>query len=228
MHEKLKKETLLLNKKLVDAGLVLFTWGNASIRDLDSGLVAIKPSGVPYSELKQSDIVIMDIDGNIVHGNKKPSSDTPTHLELYKNFSGIRSIIHTHPRFATAYAQAKKGIICLGTTHADDFYGDIMVTRDLSDDEISDNYERNIGKVIVETFSGKDPLTIPACLVSSHGPFVWGTTSENALHNAILLEYLAEMNVNTSIITPDIPQINQNLMIKHYLRKHGRTAYYGQ
>jgi len=228
MNEKLKKETLLLNKKLVDAGLVPFTWGNASIRDLDSGLVAIKPSGVPYAELKQSDIVIMDIEGNIVHGSKKPSSDTPTHLELYKNFSEIRSIIHTHSRFATAYAQAKKGIVCLGTTHADDFYGDIPVTRDLSDDEISDNYERNIGRIIVETFSGKDSLTIPACLVSSHGPFVWGTTPEIALHNAILLEYVAEMNIYTSILTPDIHRINQKLINKHYLRKHGTTAYYGQ
>jgi L-ribulose-5-phosphate 4-epimerase len=228
MYELLKEETMLLNKQLVENGLVLFTWGNASICDPELDVIAIKPSGVPYSQLTAGDIVIMDMKGIILEGNKKPSSDTATHLELYNNFSKIKSIIHTHSRFATIFAQAKKEIECLGTTHADDFYGNIPITRDLNDKDISENYERNIGKVIIDTLSGKDPLLIPACLVSSHGPFVWGSTSGMALHNAILLEYLAEMNFHTISLTPEIQPLSSKLLDKHFLRKHGRTAYYGQ
>lgn len=228
MYRKLQQKTLELNNRLSESGLILFTWGNASVYDPETNVFAIKPSGIPYSELRVEDMVVMGLDGEIREGTKKPSSDTPTHLELYCNFSEVRAIIHTHSKFATAYAQAKKPIRCLGTTHADAFFGDIPVTRDLMVEEITHDYEKNTGRVIVEQYKSINPLSIPACLVASHGPFVWGDSPDHALHNAILLEYLAEMNINSERLNPIVQSIPQILLAKHYERKHGGESYYGQ
>ena len=230
MLEDLKKEVCKANKKLVEGGLVKFTFGNVSGIDDSGKYVAIKPSGVDFYELKKEDMVILDLNGNVVEGTKKPSSDTPTHLELYNNFQGIKSVIHTHSENAVAFAQAKKPIICLGTTHADYFNGEIPVTREMERYEIEDHYEKNTGKVIIETFNKKDldSLQIPACLVYSHGPFVWGASIEKTLENAFILEEIAKINLKTLLINSKTQCIDDCLLNKHFSRKHGKNAYYGQ
>ncbi|MFA5142294.1 MAG: L-ribulose-5-phosphate 4-epimerase AraD [Candidatus Woesearchaeota archaeon] len=230
MMQNLKEIVCKANKELVDLDLVIFTWGNASAIDREKGLIAIKPSGIPYSELKPEDIPILDLDGKIIEGEKIPSSDTATHLELYKNFKEISAIVHTHSPYATIFAQAKKPIPCLGTTHADHFYGQIPVTRDLSIDEIKEKYESNTGKIIVELFNRMNfnPTEIPACLVSSHGPFVWGKSMDEAIHNSAILEYIARLAFKSIALENNIGSINQELLDRHYLRKNGPSSYYGQ
>lgn len=230
MFEKLKKQVCRANKDLVTHNLVLFTWGNASAIDRDAGIVAIKPSGVDYNALTPNDIVILDLDGKIIEGDLKPSSDAPTHLELYRNFDQIGAIVHTHSKYATAFAQAKMSIDCLGTTHADHFYGSVPVTRDLCEHEIKNDYEINTGVIIVDHFKKNDisPLDMPACLVASHGPFVWGATVNKAVYNSVVLEAVAEMKLNSLHLNPRIAIISNTLLDKHYQRKHGPNAYYGQ
>lgn len=228
MLEQLKKEVLEANLKLVKYGLVTFTWGNVSGIDREKGLVVIKPSGVEYDGMKAEDMVVTDLDGNVVEGKWKPSSDTPTHLVLYKAFPTIGGIVHTHSRKATSWAQAGRGIPAYGTTHGDYFYGEIPCTRKMTPDEIAGEYEKETGNVIVETFDDKSYADIPAVLVNSHGPFAWGTSPDNAVHNAVVLEELAFMAYNTEAINPDVGVMQKELLDKHYLRKHGKDAYYGQ
>jgi L-ribulose-5-phosphate 4-epimerase len=218
------------NQKLVKEGLVKFKFGNLSSIDKLRNLVAIKPSGVNYSDLQDEDIVVVDLSGKQIYGEKNPSSDTLTHLELYKNFKDIGAIIHTHSEFATAFAQAIMPIKCLGTTHADYFKGDILVTRDLARQEIEKDYEMNTGKVIVETFlkNNINPLEVPACLVRSHGPFVWGKDIDEAIENALLLEEIAKMNFISNSLNNHSTGAESHLIEKHYYRKHGKGAYYGQ
>lgn len=228
MLEQLKKEVLEANLKLVKYGLVTFTWGNVSGIDREKGLVVIKPSGVEYDGMTAEDMVVIDLNGNVVEGKWKPSSDTPTHLVLYKAFENIGGIVHTHSRKATSWAQAGRGIPAYGTTHGDYFYGEIPCTRKMTPEEIAGEYEKETGNVIVETFKDKSYADIPAVLVNSHGPFVWGTNSDNAVHNAVVLEELAFIAYNTEAINPDVKVMQQELLDKHYLRKHGNDAYYGQ
>jgi L-ribulose-5-phosphate 4-epimerase len=229
MLEKLKQETLQANLDLVKYGLVLFTWGNASILDEATGLVVIKPSGVAYDVMTAADMVVVDLEGKTVEGNFKPSSDMPTHIELYKAFKGVRSVVHTHSKWATAWAQANLSIPALGTTHADNFFGDIPCTRSLKDDEIQGEYEKNTGLVIADTFREKSisPLDIGAVIVANHGPFSWGASSGKAVENAAVMEYVSEMAYISTRINPQaaLPKV---LLDKHYLRKHGENAYYGQ
>jgi len=228
MLENVKKETLRANLELVKRGLVLFTWGNVSILDED-GFVVIKPSGVAYENMTENDMVVVDLNGRVVEGRYKPSSDTPTHIELYKAFPGVHSVVHTHSKWATIWAQAKSGIPALGTTHADNFYGEIPCTRALTDEEIQGEYEKNTGLVIVETFRRKeiDPLEVGAVLVANHGPFAWGATSGKAVENAAVMEYVAEMAYITTRLNPKAA-MPKMLLQKHFLRKHGDSAYYGQ
>ena len=228
MLEQLKKEVLEANLKLVKYGLVTFTWGNVSGIDREKGLVVIKPSGVEYDGMTAEDMVVIDLNGNVVEGKWKPSSDTPTHLVLYKAFANIGGIVHTHSRKATSWAQAGRGIPAYGTTHGDYFYGEIPCTRKMTPKEIAGEYEKETGNVIVETFKDKSYADIPAVLVNSHGPFAWGTDPDNAVHNAVVLEELAFMAYNTEAINPDVKVMQQELLDKHYLRKHGKNAYYGQ
>ena len=229
MLEELKKEVFAANLMLPEHGLVTFTWGNVSGIDRDRGLMVIKPSGVSYEKLHAGDMVIVDLgSGKTVDKGYAPSSDTPTHLELYKAFPSIGGIVHTHSRWATVFAQAGRGISALGTTHADYFYGEVPCTRPLRADEIQGDYERATGLVIKETFSDKDPEDMPAVLVYSHGPFTWGTSPSDAVHNAVVLEEVAFMNYHTHILQPGISPMQQELLDKHYLRKHGVNAYYGQ
>ena len=228
MLEQLKKEVLEANLKLVKYGLVTFTWGNVSGIDREKGLVVIKPSGVEYDVMTAEDMVVIDLNGNVVEGKWKPSSDTPTHLVLYKAFANIGGIVHTHSRKATSWAQAGRGIPAYGTTHGDYFYGEIPCTRKMTPKEIAGEYEKETGNVIVETFKDKSYADIPAVLVNSHGPFAWGTDPDNAVHNAVVLEELAFMAYNTEAINPDVKVMQQELLDKHYLRKHGKNAYYGQ
>lgn len=233
-YEALKESVLKVNLALVDAGLIVLTWGNASGIDRtapNGGVVAIKPSGVPYDSLKASDIVIVALaDGSIVEGKGRPSSDTPTHLELYRNFKNIGGIVHTHSFSATCFAQACQPLPCLGTTHADHFRGTIPVTRLMTDAEIHDAYELNTGKVIVETFHTHhvDPDEVPAVLIANHGPFAWGPTPEKSLENAIVLESVAKMQLQTYQINAHSKAISATLLDKHFHRKHGPKAYYGQ
>lgn len=229
MLENLKQEVLKANLMLPKYGLVTFTWGNVSGIDRESGLVVIKPSGVEYDSMTAGDMVVVSLEtGKVVEGHRKPSSDTPTHLELYRNFKSIGGIVHTHSRWATAFAQAGMGIIPFGTTHADHFYGEIPCTRAMTAEEISGEYEKETGAVIIEAVQNTDPLSVPAALVKSHGPFTWGETVEAAVHNAVVLEEVAFMNCQTLYLNAGISHMQQELLDKHYLRKHGKNAYYGQ
>ncbi len=224
----LKNRVYKSNLDLVKNGLVVLTWGNVSAIDRDNGLVVIKPSGVDYSTMTEDDMVVVDLDGNVVDGKLRPSSDTPTHIELYKAFPNIGGIVHTHSVNATSFAQAGKPIIAYGTTHADCFYGDIPCTRALTKDEIFNDYEKNTGKVIIETFKNIDENAVPAVLVKNHGPFTWGPTPEKAVEVSVTLEVVAEMCLKTMIINPSEERVDGFLLDKHYLRKHGKNAYYGQ
>lgn len=228
MLNSLRKSVLEANLLLPKYNLVTFTWGNVSAIDRSRGFVVIKPSGVDYSSMTADDLVIVDLDGKIIEGDLRPSSDTPTHLELYKAFANIGGIVHTHSHWATSFAQAGMPIDAMGTTHADYFYGTIPCTRSLTDKEIASNYEKNTGLVIVETFKNRDPNTIPGALVKNHGPFAWGTDAANAVHNAVVMEEIAFMNFNALMLNPQSSPIGQSLLDKHYLRKHGANATYGQ
>jgi len=229
MLEQLKEQVFQANLLLPRHGLVTLTWGNVSGIDREQGLMVIKPSGVSYDLMKSDDMVVVEAEtGKTVAGTLKPSSDTPTHLELYKAFPGIGGIVHTHSRWATIFAQAGRGIMALGTTHADYFYGEIPCTRKMTNAEIEGEYEKETGLVIKETLQGKDPDAIPAVLVHSHGPFVWGTDPMDAFHNAVVLEEVAFMNFHAMTLAPGILPMQQELLDKHYLRKHGANAYYGQ
>lgn len=228
MLEQLKEEVLKANLLLPKHNLVTFTWGNVSAIDKESKLVVIKPSGVPYEDLKASDMVVVDLDGNVVEGKLRPSSDTPTHVYLYKQFPQLGGIVHTHSRWATTFAQMGMDIPALGTTHADYFYGDIPCARGLTDEEINGEYEMETGKVISEAFAKKDPEAIPGVLVRNHGPFAWGTDANNAVHNAVVMEEVAFMAWHTLALNPQAKGVSQGLLDKHYFRKHGKNAYYGQ
>jgi L-ribulose-5-phosphate 4-epimerase len=222
----LKKRVLDANLMLPKYGLVALTWGNVSEYDRESGRIAIKPSGVRYETMTAKDIVVLDIDGRIIDGSLNPSSDCLTHIELYRHFDGVSGIVHTHSRYATVFAQAQRGILPLGTTHGDYFYGEIPCTRDMTVDEINGDYERETGTVIVECC--KNYADIPACLVARHGPFVWGKDASTAVRHAVVLEELAAMAWHTLAFAPDTGALGQDLLDKHYLRKHGANAYYGQ
>jgi len=227
MLEELKHSVYEANLDLVKHGLVIFTWGNVSGIDRERGLVVIKPSGVSYDTMKVTDMVVVDLDGRVVEGTLKPSSDTATHLVLYKAFPKTGGIVHTHSSWATAWAQAGKAIPALGTTHTDYFYGPIPCTRKLTEKEISTAYEAETGHVIVETFAGLDPEAVPGVLVTNHAPFAWGKDPHEAVHNAKVLEEVAQMAYHTLQINPSA-SIDQYLLDKHYFRKHGKNAYYGQ
>ena len=228
MLKKLKKQVLEANLRLPKAGLVVFTWGNVSGIDREKGLVVIKPSGVPYEGMTAEDMVVLDLEGNVVEGKWKPSSDTPTHLELYRAFPDCGGIVHTHSRWATTFAQAGRDIPAMGTTHGDYFYGDIPCTRRMTPEEIAGEYEKETGLVITETFRGRDPMEVPAVLVHSHGPFAWGRDAHEAVHNAVVLEEVAFMAWHAMQLSPEAGRMQQELLDKHYLRKHGKNAYYGQ
>ena len=229
MYKKLKEEVLKANLLLPKYGLVVFTWGNVSAIDREKGIIAIKPSGVEYDDMQADDIVIVDLaTGEVLDGKLKPSSDTPTHLELYRKFPNIGGIVHTHSRWATIFAQAKHPIKAYGTTHADYFYGAIPCTRLLSEAEIKGEYELNTGKVIVETFKDIDPDFVPGVVVASHGPFAWGKSALDAVHNAVVMEEVAMMSWHAKIENSSLESMDQNLLDKHFLRKHGKNAYYGQ
>lgn len=230
MLEQLKEEVYQSNLELVKQGLVIYTWGNVSAIDRESGLVVIKPSGVSYEKMKVEDMVVVDLDGKVVEGKMNPSSDTQTHLALYKRFADIGGIVHTHSEMATSWAQAGRAIPCYGTTHSDYFYGDIPCTRKLHEIEIKGNYEWETGNVIIETLDelGYSPLEMPGIIIFNHGPFSWGKTPKNAVHNAKVLEEVAKMAYNTERINPPVLPIDRVLLDKHYLRKHGANAYYGQ
>lgn len=230
MLEQLKEIVFKANLALPKHGLVTFTWGNVSGIDRPKGLVVIKPSGVEYSEMKINDMVVVDLEGNVVEGEFKPSSDTATHLVLYKAFPEIGGIVHTHSKTATSWAQAGKSIPAFGTTHADYFYGEIPCTRKMKEAEINGAYELETGNVIVETFKelSLDPKQIPGVLVHSHAPFAWGKDPETAVHNAVVLEEVAKMGLNTLALNPETPPMDQSLLDRHFLRKHGVNAYYGQ
>ena len=225
---KLREEVLEANLELVRRGLVLYTFGNASGISREDGLVAIKPSGVPYEELTPEHMVITKLDGEIVEGDLRPSSDLATHLELYKHFPNIGGVAHTHSEFATAWAQSEKPILCFGTTHADYFHGPVPVTERLSASEVAGDYELETGAAICRTFAKVDPDSISAVLVAGHAPFCWGTTPAEAAHNAVILEYVARMASHTLAINADSRPLGRELHDKHFLRKHGRSAYYGQ
>jgi L-ribulose-5-phosphate 4-epimerase len=229
MLERLKEEVYRANLLLPRHGLVTFTWGNVSGIDRQQGLVVIKPSGVSYEAMKTGDMVVVELEtGRVVEESLRPSIDTPTHLELYKAFSNIGGIVHTHSRWATSFAQAGRPIAALGTTHADYFFGDIPCTRKLTRIEIESEYEKRTGLLIKETFLDKDPESVPAVLVHSHGPFAWGADPMDAVHNAVVLEEVAFMNFHAMMLDAGILPIQQELLDKHYLRKHGRKATYGQ
>ncbi|NLO98702.1 MAG: L-ribulose-5-phosphate 4-epimerase [Clostridiaceae bacterium] len=229
MLESLKEQVLKANLDLPRYGLVTFTWGNVSGIDRDKGLVVIKPSGVPYDELRAEHLVVLDLDGNKIEGDLNPSSDTATHLVLYRSFKEINGIVHTHSSWATSWAQAGRSIPCFGTTHADYFYGSIPCTRKMTKDEIEGNYEENTGHVIVETFKDLNPVYVPGVLVEDHGPFSWGNSPDNAVHNAVVLEEVAKMAFNTVMLSnKDAEPASDYIINKHFMRKHGANAYYGQ
>lgn len=228
MLEELKEQVLAANLLLPKYGLVTFTWGNVSGLDRPSGLIVIKPSGVAYDEMTLSDMVVVDPAGNVVEGTRNPSSDTATHLALYRAFPALGGIVHTHSRWATVFAQAGMKIPALGTTHADDFFGAVPCTRPMTKKEIRGEYEKETGDVIIEAFRRRDPAEIPGVLVHSHGPFTWGKDPKAAVHNAVVLEECAFMAWHTLLLNPLKSGISQALLEKHYLRKHGADAYYGQ
>ena len=228
MHEELKKSVCDANIELHRENLVIYSWGNVSGIDRKAGVVAIKPSGVSYEELTPDKIVLVDLTGKVVEGSLKPSSDIPTHLEIYKSFNAIGGICHAHSMSATIWAQACREIPCLGTTHADHFYGPIPVTEPMTNDNIQNDYELNTGKAIVRRFAELNPMQIPAVLVANHGPFTWGTDAAKAVEAMVILEEIATMAIDTLILSPNQAPINKPLLDKHYLRKHGETAYYGQ
>lgn len=228
MLEELKQQVYEANMLLPRYNLVTFTWGNVSGIDREKNLFVIKPSGVPYEELIPDDMVVMDLEGNKVEGDLNPSSDTATHLELYKAFPSIGGIVHTHSPYAVAWAQAGKDIPCFGTTHADYFYGDIPCARNLTTEEIDAGYEQNTGKVIIETFADRNPDYVPGVICRNHGPFAWGKDAMEAVHNAVVLEEVAKMDLFTIEIDPDTDEAPENIRVKHFMRKHGPNAYYGQ
>lgn len=228
MLKNLKIQVCDANIELSRQKLVIYSWGNVSGIDREKGIVAIKPSGVSYDELTPDKIVLLDLDGNVIEGDLKPSSDTPTHLELYKNFKNIGGICHTHSKYATMWAQACKNLPCFGTTHSDSFYGDVPVTEAMTREQIETDYELNTGKVIIERFKDLDSSHIQAVLVANHGPFTWGKDASKAVENAVVLEEVAQMAIGTLQINPSQQSISQVLLDKHYLRKHGKNAYYGQ
>ena len=228
MHEELKKAVYDANLKLQKNKLVIYSWGNVSGIDRSAGTVAIKPSGVAYDELTEEKIVLLDLDGNVVEGSLNPSSDTPTHLELYRNFESIGAICHAHSLNATMWAQGCREIPCFGTTHADYFYGPVPVTDIMTKEEIEKDYELNTGKVIVRRFGGLDPMQMPAVLVANHGPFTWGRRPADAVEAMVVLEEVAAMALGTITINPRQGKIAPALLDRHYLRKHGKNAYYGQ
>ena len=227
MFEKLKEEVWKANLDLVKYGLVIFTWGNVSGIDRKQGMVVIKPSGVSYDAMTPSDMVVLDLYGKVVEGKLKPSSDAPTHLVLYRQFLNIGGIVHTHSEWATSWAQAGRGIPAVGTTHADYFYGEVPCTRKMTKEEISGDYELETGRVIVERFKGIDPDQVPGVLVNNHAPFSWGKNADEAVHNAVVLEEVAKMTFRSLQLNPQA-SIDQVLLDKHFLRKHGKDAYYGQ
>jgi L-ribulose-5-phosphate 4-epimerase len=227
MLEQLRKEVYEANMRLVQCGLVVLTWGNVSGYDRESGYVVIKPSGVAYSELSPEKMVVVDLKGNVVEGDLKPSSDTKTHLELYKAFSEIGGVVHTHSRMATSFAQAGRGVTALGTTHADYFYGEIPCSSPMDRDQIDGDYETETGRMIVAMLKGKNPLEIPAVLINEHGPFTWGKTASEAVYHSIVLEEVCAMAFHTLSLNSEA-QIQDALMHKHYERKHGKNSYYGQ
>ncbi|MGN8181272.1 L-ribulose-5-phosphate 4-epimerase [Serratia marcescens] len=230
MLNELKRQVLAANLSLPAYGLVTFTWGNVSAIDRQSGLVVIKPSGITYEVMTLEDLVVVDLEGKVREGHRKPSSDTATHLALYRAFADIGGVVHTHSRNATIWAQAGQPIPALGTTHADYFYGDIPCTRPMNEAEIAGDYEGETGKVIIETFNqaGRDPQQVPGVLVYSHGPFAWGKDAADAVHNAVVLEEVAIMAMATRQLAPAIAPMQPELLDKHFLRKHGKHAYYGQ
>lgn len=228
MLEQLKQDVYEANMELVEKGLVIYTWGNVSGIDKETGYVVIKPSGVDYAVMSADDMVVVDLDGKIIEGKYKPSSDTATHLELYKKYPEIGGVVHTHSKWAVTFAQAGMDIPAFGTTHADYFYGDIPCTRDLTADEINEAYELNTGKVIIETVGDEDALKVPGIVVKNHGPFSWGKSAKGAVYNAVVMEAVAEMAYNTMTLNPRVERVQQYLLDKHYFRKHGANAYYGQ
>ena len=228
MLEYLRQQVYEANMELPRHGLVTYTWGNVSAIDHEKGLIVIKPSGVDYNELAPDNLVIVDMDGNVVEGSLKPSSDTKTHLELYNAFPALGGIVHTHSTYAVAWAQACKDIPAFGTTHADYFYGEIPCARSLTAEEVEGDYEKNTGLVIIETFKEKNPIYVPGVLCTNHGPFTWGKDAAEAVHNAVVLEEVAKMAYRTEHLKPEVSQAPQYLQDKHFFRKHGENAYYGQ
>ncbi len=226
--ETLKQVVLEANLALVRKGLVFMTWGNASAIDRERGLIVIKPSGVPYETMRAEQMVAVDIEGAVVEGELKPSVDTATHLVLYKAFGDVGGIVHTHSHYATVWAQAGLAIPCFGTTHADHFYGEVPVTEGLTAEEVAGDYERSIGEAIVRRYAEMNPMEHPAVLAAQHGPFTWGATLGKAVENALALEEVARMALDTVRLAPDTPPIGPYLLTKHFLRKHGGEAYYGQ
>lgn len=227
MLEQLKKDVCAANLDLVAKGVVLYTWGNVSGIDRESGLVVIKPSGVDYDGMKPEHMVVVDLDGNVVEGDLRPSSDTPTHLEIYRKCPTVGGVTHTHSTYACAFAQAGMSIPALGTTHADYFYGDIPCARELTEQEVTEAYELNTGRVITSVLADSDPLAVPGILVKNHGPFSWGKDAAASVYHAVVLEKVAEMAYISLMLNKD-SEIKQYLLDKHYLRKHGANAYYGQ
>lgn len=228
MLQELKELVCAANKLLPEHHLVTFTWGNVSGIDRESGLMVIKPSGIPYDDMTAEDMVVVDLEGHTVEGKWNPSSDMPTHLELYRAFPHCGGVVHTHSRWATSFAQAGMDIQVMGTTQGDYFYGDIPCTRRMTDAEIAGEYEKETGKVIVETFANRSPQEIPGVLVASHGPFAWGSSPMDAVHNAVVMEEVAFMDWHAMVLRPDAGQMQQALLDRHFLRKHGKNAYYGQ